>query len=128
MVEHVEDVSFFLKELSRVARKGYIEVPTRLEDNLVFGNEKAHLWHLIFDDVINELIISKKVQHVNPILTVSTAKNLQDYFKESLIIELIWEDSIEFKTISESENKLEKISNISLLKKFISKKFRMIFK
>ena len=56
------------------------------------------------------------------------AKTLQDYFKESLIIELIWEDNIEFKIITESANKLEKISNINLLKKYISKKIRMIFK
>ena len=50
VAEHVEDVSFFLNELSRIGKKGYIEVPTRLEDNLVFENKKAHIWHLVFDD------------------------------------------------------------------------------
>ena len=33
VAEHVEDISYFLNELSRVGKKGYIEVPTRLEDN-----------------------------------------------------------------------------------------------
>ena len=60
VAEHVEDISFFLNELSRVGRKGYIEVPTKLEDNLVFENKKAHIWHLLFDDVNNQLNISKK--------------------------------------------------------------------
>ena len=62
VAEHVEDISFFLNELSRIAKKGYIEVPTKLEDNLVFENKKAHIWHLLFDDVNNQLSISKKMQ------------------------------------------------------------------
>ena len=57
VAEHVEDVSYFLNELSRVGKKGYIEVPTRLEDNLVFENKKAHIWHLVFDDVNNLSLI-----------------------------------------------------------------------
>ena len=127
VVEHVDDVSFFLKELCRVAKKGYIEVPTKLEDNLVFGNEKAHIWHLVFDDVTNELLISKKVQLVNPILTVGMAKNLQEYFKESLIIELMWDDKIEFKIIN-NDIQLKKISNFNFIKKYFSKRFRDIIK
>ena len=47
VVEHVEDISYFLNELSRVGKRGYIEVPTRLEDNLVFENKKDHIWHLV---------------------------------------------------------------------------------
>ena len=30
VIEHVEDFQFFIKELERVAKKGYIELPTRL--------------------------------------------------------------------------------------------------
>ena len=34
VIEHVEDVSFFIKELERVSFKGYIELPTPLEETL----------------------------------------------------------------------------------------------
>ena len=63
VMEHVEDVEFFIKELERVSKQGYIELPTILEDNLVFENKKDHLWHMDFDDVENKLLISKKVQY-----------------------------------------------------------------
>ena len=35
VIEHIEDFEFFLKELERISKKGYIELPTRLGDNLV---------------------------------------------------------------------------------------------
>ena len=58
VIEHVKDVHFFIKELQRVSSKGYIELPTKLEDNLVFENKKDHLWHMEFDDDKNQLIIN----------------------------------------------------------------------
>ena len=128
VAEHVEDVSYFLNELSRVGKKGYIEVPTRLEDNLVFENKKAHLWHLVFDDVNNHLKIFEKKQYFEPILTVSTIKKLNNYFRESLVIELIWEDSIEFNMYENSLKSLDKISILNLLKKYFSKKIRLLIK
>ena len=51
VIEHVEDVTFFIKELERVSSKGYIELPTSLEDNLVFQNKNDHLWHMEFIDI-----------------------------------------------------------------------------
>ena len=60
VIEHVEDVDFFIQELQRISTKGYIELPTILEDNLVFENKKDHIWHMEFDDDQNKLIISKK--------------------------------------------------------------------
>ena len=89
VMEHVEDVEFFIKELERVSKKGYIELPTMLEDNLVFENKKDHLWHMDFDDVENKLLISKKIQYFEPILTVSTIKKLDEIFRKSLILSLI---------------------------------------
>ena len=128
VAEHVEDISYFLNELARVGKKGYIEVPTKLEDNLVFENKKAHIWHLVFDDVNNKLNISKKIQYIEPILTVSTIKKLNDYFRESLILELWWEDSIEFNIVENNPKILEKISTLNLFKKYLSKKIRSIIK
>ena len=127
VTEHVEDVSFFLGELARIGKKGYIEVPTRLEDNLVFENKKAHIWHLVFDDIKNQINISKKQQYFEPVLTVGTIKKLNDYFRESLVIELNWEDTIEF-NIVDNDSTLSKVSILNLLKKYFSKRIRLLIK
>jgi ubiquinone/menaquinone biosynthesis C-methylase UbiE len=128
VIEHVKDVELFIKELQRVSSKGYIELPTILEDNLVFENKKNHLWHMEFDDDKNQLIVSKKIQFLEPILTVSSSKKFLKYFRQSLVLELFWENSIEF-TIKKSElNNYEKFSRLSLLRKFLSKLLRNIIR
>ena len=127
VLEHVKDPTNFLNEISRVANQGYIEVPTKLEDNLVFENKKAHLWHLTFDDVNHVINISKKVQFFEPILAVSSIKKLNNYFRDSLLLELHWENTIEFK-LNQNSQKYENISILSLFKKYFSKKFRMLLK
>ena len=128
VMEHVEDVEFFIKELERVSIKGYIELPTILEDNLVFENKRDHLWHMDFDDVENKLLISKKIQYFEPIITVSTIKKLNEVFRTSLILELIWEDSINYIFNQSTESTFKKISVLNLLKKYFSKRLRMFFK
>ena len=125
VMEHVEDLKFFIKELERVSKKGYIELPTKLEDNLVFENKKDHLWHMDFDDVNLKLLISKKIQFVEPILTVSTIQKLRDNFRSSLILELYWENNIEHDFI-ENENNFDKFSILYLFKKYFSKKIRSL--
>jgi len=128
VMEHVEDVDFFIKELERVSKKGYIELPTMFEDNLVFENKKDHLWHMDFDDVENKLLISKKVQYFEPVLTVSTIKKLNDVFRSSLVLELIWEDKINYIVNQSTEDTFKKISVLNLFKKYFSKRLRMLFK
>ena len=128
VMEHVDDVDYFIKELERVSVKGYIELPTILEDNLVFENKKDHLWHMEFDDNENELLISKKIQFLEPMITVSSIKKLSKYFRQSLILELYWENSIEFKKIEKNLENYEKISRLTLVRKFFSKLFRNIFR
>ena len=128
MIKHVQDVSFFLNELGRIGKMGYIEVPTRLEDNLVFENKKAHLWHLVFDDVNNQLNIFEKKQYFEPVLTVGTIKKLNNYFRESLVIELYWEDRIDFNFHQDDAKNINKISILNLLKKYFSKKIRLFLK
>jgi ubiquinone/menaquinone biosynthesis C-methylase UbiE len=128
VMEHVEDIVFFIKELERVSKKGYVELPTMLEDNLVFENKKDHLWHMDFDDVENKLLISKKIQYFEPVLTVSTIKKLNEVFRTSLVLELIWEDSINYIVNQSTEDTFKKISVLNLLKKYFSKRLRMLFK
>ena len=84
VIEHVEDVDYFIKELQRISLKGYIELPTILEDNLVFENKKDHLWHMEFNDVDNQLNISKKVQFLEPVLTVSSSSTYSVFSSKSV--------------------------------------------
>ena len=126
VLEHVEDFKFFIKELERVSNKGYIELPTKLEDNLVFENKKDHLWHMDFNDVDSKLIISNKLQFVEPILTVSVAHKLRKNFKSSFVIELYWENKIDYDYKNDEES-YEKFSLLTLFRKFFSKKIRSIF-
>ena len=121
VVEHVDDVDYFIKELERVSTKGYIELPTILEDNLVFENKKDHLWHMEFDDNENELQISKKIQYLEPVITVSSIKKFSKYFRQSLILELYWENTIKFRKIEKNFQDHEKISRLVLVRKFFSK-------
>ena len=96
MIEHVDNFEFFVKELERVSSKGYIELPSRLGDNLVFENRNDHIWWFSFDDVTNKLIASKKNQLIDPFITVSMAKLFEKIFRESLVIELAWDEKIEY--------------------------------
>ena len=128
VMEHVEDIEFFITELERVSKKGYIELPTMLEDNLVFENKKDHLWHMDFDDVENKLLISKKIQYFEPILTVSSAKKLNEIFRKSLVLELLWNDTIEHKINKNTEKTFDKISILNLFKKYFSKRLRIFLK
>ena len=126
VIEHVEDPKLFINELQRVSKKGYIELPTKLEDNLVFENKKDHIWHMDFDDVNSELLISKKIQIFEPVVTVSTIQKLREYFRNSFVIELYWEKEINYK-FSDEVKTAEKFNLLTLLRKFISKKLRTLF-
>ena len=128
VLEHVKDVDFLIKELERVATKGYIELPTILEDNLVFENKKDHIWHMEFEDNKNELHISKKIQYLEPVITVSSIKKFSKYFRQSLILELYWEDSIEHKIVEKDSQDYEKISRLTLTRKFFSKLLRNLIR
>ena len=128
VMEHVEDVEYFIRELERVSKKGYIELPTKLEDNLVFENKKDHFWHMDFDDVDLKLLISKKIQYFEPILSVSSMKNLNKIFRKSFVLELFWEKNIDYVFSDYILEKFEKISVLNLLKKYFSKRLRMLFR
>ena len=129
VIEHIDNFEFFIKELERISSKGYIELPSRLGDNLVFENKNDHIWWFCFDDVTNQLIASKKNQLIDPFVTVSTAKLLEEIFRESLVIELAWDEKIDYKIDSKiRQEDFKKISFFKLFRKYLSKKIRTIFK
>ena len=124
VIEHVKDFEFFLKELSRIASKGYIELPSRLSDNLVFENKTDHLWWFKFDDIEKKLIVSKKNQLIDPFISVATSKILESIFRESLIIELYWENSINYKIDNDLKEELKKLTgpiDLTILINFLKK-------
>jgi len=125
VIEHVENFQFFLKEIERISKQGYIELPSRLGDNLVIENLKDHIWWFKYDDELKLLIASKKNQFLEPFINVSTAKKLEYLFRESLIIELLWEDKIDYKFIDELEGQNQTTIGFKyLIKKYFSKKIR----
>ena len=129
VIEHVEDFEFFIKELERVSSKGYIELPSRLGDNLVFENKTDHVWWFLYDDVNNKLVASKRNQIMEPFITVSTGKLFEKIFRESLVIELMWEEKIDYQIDNSiRQEDVEKIPFLKLFKKYLSKKFRSFYK
>ena len=129
VIEHVEDFEFFVKELERISSKGYIELPSRLGDNLVFENENDHIWWFCFDDVSNTIVASKKNQLIDPFITVSMAKLFEEVFRESFVIELAWEEKIDYKIDNSiRQENVERISFFKLFRKYLSKKIRTFYK
>ena len=129
VIEHVDDFQFFISEIERISKKGYIELPTKLGDNLVFENSNDHLWMFEYDDNSNILLASKKQEFIEPFVSVSTAKKLEKIFRQSLILEIIWSDKIDYKIISnEIDGAFKRITFLSLIRKYIGKKFRQLIK
>ena len=128
VIEHVEDFPFFISELERIAKQGYIELPTRLGDNLVFENTTDHIWWFAYDDIRKKLIACKRNRSLEPFLSVASGKKLSDMFRESFVIELFWKNKIDFE-INEAINNsnFKSISFITLIKKYLSKRIRKIF-
>ena len=125
VIEHVEDFEFFVKELERVSSKGYIELPTRLADNLVFENRNDHIWWFKYNDVNNQIIASKRNQLIDPFITVSMGKLFEKVFRESFTLELAWEDKIDYKIDNQiRHDDITKISFFKLIRKYLSKKIR----
>ena len=125
VIEHVEDFEFFVKELERISLRGYLELPTRLADNLVFENRNDHIWWFTYDDVNNQIIASKRNQLVDPLITVSMSKLFEKIFRESFVLELAWEEKIDYKIDNQIRyDDIKKISIFKLIRKYLSKKIR----
>ena len=129
VIEHVDDFQFFISEIERISKKGYIELPTKLGDNLVFENSNDHLWMFEYDDNSNILLASKKQEFIEPFVSVSTSKKLEKIFRQSLILEIIWSEKIDFKILSdEVDRTLKRINFFSLIRKYVGKKIRQLIK
>ena len=129
VIEHVEDFEYFIKEIERISSQGYIELPTRLGDNLVFENKQDHIWWFKYNDDNNQLIASKKNQLLDPFITVSTAKYFEEIFRESLVMEIEWNEKIDYIIDNSIRNENhKKMSFLKIVKKYITKKIRSLYK
>ena len=99
VIEHVDDVSFFINELKRISKQGYIELPSLLEDNLVLSanSTEDHKWIFKFDDVEKVLLVEKKKELIEPFITHGVLfETLRKNFRSSLVLELLWENEINY--------------------------------
>jgi len=99
VIEHVDDVSFFINELKRISKQGYIELPSLLEDNLVLSanSTEDHKWIFKFDDVEKILLVEKKKELIEPFITHGVLfETLRKNFRSSLVLELLWENEINY--------------------------------
>ena len=66
---------------------------------------------------------------IEPFITVSVAKFFEKIFTESLVIQLAWEDKIEYKIDNKIRQENVKITSFfKIIRKYLSKKMRTIFK
>lgn len=106
ILEHVPDPDLFLKELSRVAKAGYIEVPTPLADNIYSGNPKEHLWWVSFDDIDKMITFQPPLTVLPELLRAADHRFLNRYFRESLVTELLWHLEIPFQAPPQSQQRV----------------------
>jgi SAM-dependent methyltransferase len=98
ILEHVKDPFLFLNEVSRVSKKGYIEIPTPLADNLVSGNDThdphGHKWWVFFNDHTSTIVIQPRRHIVHQTLGIHELNKLYPFFRKSFVTEIYWESSI----------------------------------
>jgi len=126
VIEHVDDLAHFIDEIQRISKKGYIELPSMLEDNIVLSDNsiKDHKWFFQFDDVGKILLAEKKKQLIEPFLTHGLLfGSFRKNFRSSLVLELYWENEInfEFKNFTVPA---KKPLFLSIIKKYLSYKIR----
>ena len=126
VIEHVEDVAYFIKELQRISKQGYIELPSMLEDNLVLSDNsiKDHKWFFQFDDVNKVLLAERKKQLIEPFLTHGLLfGSFRKNFRSSLVLELFWEKEINFE-FKNFTIQAKKPYFYSIIKKYLSYRIR----
>ena len=126
VIEHVDDVSYFMREIQRISKQGYIELPSLLEDNIILSDNsiKDHKWFFQFDDVNRVLLIEKKKQLIEPFLTHGLLfGSFRKNFRSSLVLEFLWENEInfEFKIFTVP---VKKTYFYSIIKKYLSYRIR----
>ena len=127
VLEHIPNLLEFKDEVERISKAGYIELPTKLNDNIVFGCDEeiyGHKWWFEFDDDNQKLLYSPKINATEKFLSVAQVWRFQKYFEDSFILQFHWHETIDLK--ERKPFKVDKkITFFQLIKKYFSKKIRV---
>ena len=126
VIEHVNDPVMFKSEIERIGKAGYIELPTRLNDNMVFGcdeEEFGHKWWFEFDDDNKKLVFAKRINAIEKFVSVGSIFALTEIFQDSFIIQAHWTNEISLEKRAPYVVK-KKIGFLTIIKKYFSKKIR----
>ena len=117
ILEHVKDPATFVREMVRISKSGYIEVPTPLIDNLVSGDDihetNGHLWWVFYDDVESKIIIRPRKHIVHKTVDIPELNRMYPFFRESFVIQLEWSDDIQLEMADEKYFYEEKSYDLS---------------
>ena len=128
VLEHVPEPLKFKKEIERIGKAGYIELPTKLNDNMVFGCDEeilGHKWWFEFDDDNQKLVFAKRIDALEKFVSVGSVFKLTEIFQDSFILQLYWSDNIPLE-MRDPYVLDKKITFLSLVRKFYSKKIRVL--
>lgn len=99
-IEHLSDPVFWIKEFSRLAPQGYIEVPCRLEDNLtsyMYGDPYGHKWWFVWNSLHSRLDITYRMRVTSNISLDQFKREDWLYFDESIFrIGVIWNNELNY--------------------------------
>ena len=127
VIEHVNHPMAFKEEIERIGKSGYIELPTRLNDNMVFGCDEdiyGHKWWFEFDDDQQKLVFAKKIDAIEQFVSVGSIFKWTEIFEDSFIIQTYWSESIDME-LKEPYILKDKISFLSVIRKYFGKRIRM---
>jgi len=127
VMEHVPNLLEFKSEIERISKAGYIELPTKLNDNIVFGCDEetlGHKWWFEFDDDKKKLLYTPKVDAIEKFLSVAQVWKFQEFYEDSFLLQFYWENNIELEE-RKPFTVQKKISFLQIIKKYFSKKIRV---
>ena len=127
VMEHIPNLLEFKSEIERISKAGYIELPTRLNDNIVFGCDEeilGHKWWFEFDDDNQILLYTPKKNAIEKFLSVAQVWRFQEFYEDSFLLQFYWSDSIDLKERSPFVVK-KRITFLELIRKYFSKKIRI---
>ena len=105
ILEHIKAPVMFVKEMSRISKSGYIEVPTPLIDNLVSGDDihqpNGHVWWIFYEDPQSKIVVKPRHHLVHKTVDIPELNRLYPFFRESFVIELEWKDDISLEMADE---------------------------
>jgi len=118
ILEHIKEPIEFLKEVVRISKSGYIEVPSPLIDNLVSGDDgwdpNGHKWWSFFNDEMGKLTLRPRRIIVHKTVDIPELNRLYPFFRSSFLLELYWEDSIDVEIGNELYSYEEKEYDLSV--------------